>query len=197
MAGPRCALRSERGLSTLGWLLVTAAVAALVGTATVTVTSIVRDVGIDAGSFSARFRAARIAADSLTREWRAHHPADQFEADALNRRYSQRCARLGITYADTEAMPEWKPGVLAAGGGWFEVHKLPVCSVRNVRGERERFRTSQIFSGQFWRRQIAWGLPVPGAPGSALLSSATVGGVASVAPVGFLKTASTSRLVSL
>lgn len=79
--------RSRSGLSTLGWLLLTAAVAAFTGSAVVAVGSVVRDVGVDAGSFSARFRAARIHADSLTREWRAHHPANQFEADSLNRRY--------------------------------------------------------------------------------------------------------------
>ena len=131
--------RSSSGLSTLGWLLLTAAVAAFTGSAVVAVGSVVRDVGVDAGGFSARFRAARIHADSLTREWRAHHPVSQFEADSLNRRYGERCARLGITYADTEALPFWKPGVLDSGGGWYEVHKLPVCSLRNVRGERERF----------------------------------------------------------
>lgn len=71
--------QSRSGLSTLGWLLLTAAVAAFVGTAVVVVQSVVRDVGIDAGSFSARFRAARIAADGVTREWRSHHPMDQVE----------------------------------------------------------------------------------------------------------------------
>ncbi len=134
---------SESGLTTLGWLLLTAAVAGFAGSAVVVVQSVVRDVGVDAASFSARFRAARIAADGVTREWRSHHPVDRFEADSLNRRYGERCARLGITYADTEALPFWKPGVLDSGGGWFEVHKLPVCSLRNVRGERERFGSSQ------------------------------------------------------
>lgn len=127
-------------MSSLEWLLLAAASAAFVATAVVVVQSVVRDVGVDAGSFSARFRAARIAADSVTREWRAHHPANQYEADVLNRRYGERCGRLGITFADTEALPFWKPGVLDSGGGWYEVHKLPVCSLRNVRGERERFR---------------------------------------------------------
>lgn len=142
--------RDESGLSTLGWLLLTAAVGAMVASAVVTVQSVVRDVGIDAGGFSARFRAARVAADSVTREWRAHHPADQFEADMLNRRYGERCARLGITFADTEAAPFWKPGVLAAGGGWYEVHKLPVCSLRNVRGERERFGSMEGGAAGSW-----------------------------------------------
>ena len=151
--------RSEAGLSSLEWLLLAAASAALVATAVVVVQSVVRDVGIDAGSFSARFRAARVAADSVTREWRAHHPVSQHEADVVNRRYGERCGRLGITFADTEALPFWKPGVLASGGGWFEVHKLPVCSVRNVRGERERFRPFQTVpaessSGVPFRLQI-------------------------------------------
>lgn len=127
----------------LSWLLVAAAVAAISATAVVVVQTAVRDVAVDAGSYSARFRAAVIAADTVTRDWRARAPADRFEADALNRRYAERCARIGITFADTEARPFWKLGVLADGGGWFEMHKLPVCSLQNVRGERERFRPFQ------------------------------------------------------
>ena len=118
----------------------TAAVGAICATAIVVVQTQVRDVAVDAGSYSARFRAAVIAADSVTREWRAQAPADRFDADQANRRYSERCARIGITFADTEARPHWKHGVLAAEGGWFEVHKLPVCSLQDIRGERERFR---------------------------------------------------------
>ena len=132
------------GSVSLGWLLVAAAVAAICATAVVVVQTAVRDVAIDAGSYSARFRAAVIAADTVTREWRAQAPADRFEADQANRRYGERCARIGITFADTEARPHWKPGVLAEGGGWFEVHKLPVCSLQDIRGERERFRPFQI-----------------------------------------------------
>ena len=132
--------RACSGTASLSWLLVAAAVAAICATAVVVVQTAVRDVAVDAGSYSARFRAAVIAADTVTRHWRAHVPADRFEADQLNRRYAERCARIGITYADTEALPHWKPGVLAAGGGWFEVHKLPVCSLQDIRGERERFR---------------------------------------------------------
>lgn len=142
--------RNNAGMTTLEWLLLTAAMAALVAAAVVVVQSVVRDVGVDAGSFSARFRAARIAADSVTREWRAHHPTSQYEADVLNRRYGERCGRLGITFADTEARPFWKPGVLAAGGGWFEVHKLPVCSLQNIRGERERFGRYETGAGVHW-----------------------------------------------
>ena len=127
----------------LSWLLVAAAVAAISATAVVVVQTAVRDAAVDAGSYSARFRAAVIAADTVTRDWRAQAPADRFEAGALNRRYAERCARIGITFADTEARPFWKPGVLADGGGWFEVHKLPVCSLQDVRGERERFRPFQ------------------------------------------------------
>ena len=138
------ALRSRRrcgeaGLTTQEWLLVTAAVAAFVALAVVVVQTVVRDVGIEANQYRARFRAAEIAADTLTREWRSHHPADQFAADQLNRRYGARCDRIGITYADSEALPRWTPGILESDGGWHAVHKFPVCYVRDVRGERERF----------------------------------------------------------
>lgn len=131
----------EAGLATLEWLLVAAAVAAFVGSAVVVVRAAVRDVGIDVGRHEARFRSAEIAADALTREWRAQAPDDAFEAGQANRRYGERCARLGITYADSEARPYWKPGLLAAEGGWRDSHKIPVCYVRDVRGERERFGT--------------------------------------------------------
>ena len=128
-------------MTTLEWLLVTAAVAVLVGAAVVVVQATVRDIGIDAGRHEARFRTAEIAADALTREWRADTPQNEFEAEQINRRYGERCARLGITYADSEARPFWTPGVLADGGGWREVQKIPICFVRDVRGERERFGT--------------------------------------------------------
>jgi exopolyphosphatase/pppGpp-phosphohydrolase len=128
-------------MTTLEWLLVTAAVALLVGTAVVVVQATVRDIGIDANRHRARFRTAEVAADTLTREWRAQAPDDQFEAEQINRRYSERCARLGITYADSEARPYWKAGLLATGGGWREAHKIPICYLRDVRGERERFGT--------------------------------------------------------
>ncbi|WP_420626957.1 hypothetical protein [Candidatus Poriferisodalis sp.] len=126
-------------MTTLEWLLVTAAVAALVAVAVVVVQSVVRDVGIEAGRHRAWFRTAEVAADALTREWRAQSPDDEFEAAQINRRYGERCARLGITYADSEARPYWKPGVLGPDGGWRERHKIPICYLRDVRGERERF----------------------------------------------------------
>lgn len=128
-------------MTTLEWLLVTAAVAAFVAVAVVAVQSVVRDVGIEANRHRARFRTAEVAADALTREWRAQAPVSAFQAEQVNRRYGERCARLGITYADSEARPYWKPGLLAEGGGWRDRHKFPVCYLRDVRGERERFGT--------------------------------------------------------
>ena len=131
--------RCDSGMTTLEWLLVTAAVAVIAATAVVVVQATVRDLGIDASRHRGRFRTAEIAADALTREWQAQVPDDQFEADQINRRYGERCARLGITYADSEARPYWKDGLLAPSGGWSDVHKFPVCYLRDVRGERERF----------------------------------------------------------
>ena len=129
------------GLSSLEWLLLTAAGAVLMALAVVVVQSVVRDVAVDTGTHSARLRAAVIAADRLTREWRSFRPVDESEVRQLNQRFIERCARLGITYADTEAAPRWKPGVLADGGGWHHSHNIPICHLRDVRGERERFDT--------------------------------------------------------
>ena len=128
-------------MTTLEWLLVTAAVAALVAVAVVAVQTAVRDIGIEANRHRARFRTAEIAADALTREWRARAPEDQFEADQINRLYEQRCARLAITYADSEARSYWLPGLFAPDGGWSERQRVPICFLRDVRGERERFGT--------------------------------------------------------
>ena len=128
-------------MTTLEWLLLTAAVAALVAIAVVVVQATIRDIGIETNRHRAQFRTAEIAADALTREWRARSPASQFEADQVNRQYEQRCARLAITYADSEARSYWLPGLFDAGGGWNELKNVPICWLRDVRGERERFGT--------------------------------------------------------
>lgn len=137
----RVRAKGEAGLTTLEWLLLTAAVAAVVALAVVAVQAAVRDIGIETNRHRARFRTAEIAADALTREWRARSPDSQFEADQINRQYEQRCARLAITYADSEARSYWLPGLFAPGGGWRERQRVPVCYLRDVRGERERFGT--------------------------------------------------------
>lgn len=128
-------------MTTLEWLLVTAAVAALVAVAVVAVQAAVRDVGIETNRHRARFRTAELAAGTLTREWRARSPVSQFEADQINRQYEQRCARLAITYANSEARSYWFPGLFDPGGGWSDEKAVPICYLRDVRGERERFGT--------------------------------------------------------
>ena len=57
--------------------------------------------------------------------------------------------------------------------------------------------TGHAAVGQVLRRQMAWGLPAAAGSGSALLSYALVVGSLGCLPVGAVKTASTSRLVSL
>ncbi|WP_419840938.1 hypothetical protein [Candidatus Poriferisodalis sp.] len=134
-------------MTTLEWLLLTSAVAGLVAIAVVVVQGSIRDIGIEVNRHRALFRTAEIAADELSREWQARSPRNQFEVDQVNRQYVQRCSRLSITHADSQARSYWLTGVLAPEGGWK--NPPPACYLRDVRGERERFGTYEPggFSG--------------------------------------------------
>ena len=64
----------ERGLTTLEWLLIVAAVAGLAALAVVLVQNVVDDTAEQIGGNSARGTAARVAAERITREARASLP---------------------------------------------------------------------------------------------------------------------------
>ena len=64
----------ERGLTTLEWLLIVAAVAGLAALAVVLVQNVVDDTAEQIGGNSARGTAARVAAERITREARAALP---------------------------------------------------------------------------------------------------------------------------
>ena len=124
----------ERGLTTLEWLLIVAAVAGLAALAVVLVQNVVDDTAEQIGGSSARGTAAQVAAERITREKRALLPtlAEAQAVDtaaevtalnnanagsgtaamdaiidkqnAVNAEGADECARLAITYGDIEGL---------------------------------------------------------------------------------------------
>lgn len=80
--------RSSRGLTTLEWLLIVAAVAGLAALAVVLVQNVVDDTAEQITGSSARITAALVAADAITGD-------DETDADKRS-----ACSRLNITYSD-------------------------------------------------------------------------------------------------
>ena len=124
--------RGEEGLTTLEWLLVVAAVAGLAALAVVLVQNVVGDTAEQVASNDARQTAADLSVTELAERWRAEVPADQPQADEINRRYSQRCSQLGIIYADISLKVEAKDGDFDtnAGRGWGpDTKNEPACQL--------------------------------------------------------------------
>ncbi len=121
--------RGDVGLTTLGWLLL---VAAVVGLAALAVVLVQREVGLSGervGSHSARQEAAEVAAAELVRRWRSEVPVSVGDAERLNREFVARCQRIGILYADIDLEVAAKAGRYDAGSvGWSE-NGLPVCTL--------------------------------------------------------------------
>ncbi|WP_420626956.1 hypothetical protein [Candidatus Poriferisodalis sp.] len=95
--------RNERGLTTLEWLLIVAAVAGLAALAVVLVQNVVDDTAEQLGGSSARETAANVAADTVIREAKTAQPSDaRFDTWQKWELYFQaRCERLEILYSDT------------------------------------------------------------------------------------------------
>ena len=124
----------ERGLTTLEWLLIVAAVAGLAALAVVLVQNVVDDTAEQISGSSARGTAAQVAAERITREKRARLPtlaeAQAVDTDtkvgnlntanagsgtaamdaiidkqnAVNAEGTDECARLAITYGDIKGL---------------------------------------------------------------------------------------------
>ncbi len=121
----------ERGITTLEWLLIVAAVAGLAALAVVLVQNVVDDTAEQIGGNSARGTAARVAAERVTREARSELPEgdhmstieDKLEEVTawvkrqrdVNEEYGAACDRLEITYGDISANFDstWTPAVPA------------------------------------------------------------------------------------
>ena len=99
----RSAARDERGLTTLEWLLIVAAVAGLAALAVVLVQNVVDDTAEQLGGSSARETAANVAADTVIREAQTAQPGDaRFNTwQKWELYFTARCERLEILYSDT------------------------------------------------------------------------------------------------
>ena len=88
--------RDDRGLTTLEWLLIVAAVAGLAALAVVLVTNVVRDTSEQISGRSARLTSAQVQAQSITDEAAATTVADEVA------RLGRQCENLKITYSGVE-----------------------------------------------------------------------------------------------
>ncbi|WP_419554136.1 hypothetical protein [Candidatus Poriferisodalis sp.] len=100
---PGSATQDERGLTTLEWLLIVAAVAGLAALAVVLVQNVVDDTAEQLGGSSARETAANVAADTVIREAQTAQPSDaRFNTwQKWELYFAARCERLEILYSDT------------------------------------------------------------------------------------------------
>ena len=107
--------RDDRGLTTLEWLLIVAAVAGLAALAVVLVQNVVDDTAEQIAGSSARLTAAQVAADSITNDYKtvansaegraaeaSPDPGDAGKAkrDDAEAKAEAACNRLNITYSD-------------------------------------------------------------------------------------------------
>lgn len=96
----RLAKRDETGLTTLEWLLIVGAVAALAALAVVLVYYFVEDTGDRFSAPIPRLTAARLQAVEVVKEAKSA-AADDFDTwDDWQRHFSGRCARIEITIGD-------------------------------------------------------------------------------------------------
>ena len=121
---------AEKGLTTLEWLLVVAAVAGLAALAVVLVQNVASDTARETASRNARQTAADLAATQLARQWQAERPDTKPEEDRINRRYAAKCRQLGVIY-NADISPkriESYNGTHDPNGGWAGA-ALPSCHV--------------------------------------------------------------------
>ena len=116
---PRTECRSDRGLTTLEWLLIVAAVAGLAALAVVLVQNVVDETAEEITGSNARVTAAEVAAARITTDARADLPAavntsdtdsvaaGKAKQDNVNDEYRSKCNRLSITYSDASIDSEW------------------------------------------------------------------------------------------
>ena len=85
--------RNDRGLTTLEWLLIVAAVAGLAALAVVLVQNVVDETAEQISGSSARLTAALVAAQEITDDITNDSSTDKVDSKA-------KCERLQITYGD-------------------------------------------------------------------------------------------------
>ena len=103
----------ERGLTTLEWLLIVAAVAGLAALAVVLVSSVVSETSEQIAGSSARLTAAKLAGRQITNDALVDLPGADVNTEALFLKhasdYKERCERIQIVYSDIEDLTvEWE-----------------------------------------------------------------------------------------
>ena len=124
--------RSSKGLTTLEWLLIVAAVAGLAALAVVLVQNVVDETAEEISGSNARITAAEVAAARITSDARAALPKNSETATGYNTttpadwqnlqkqvddEFSSKCNRLTITYSDAKVTSDWKDVATASGAG--------------------------------------------------------------------------------
>ena len=170
----------ERGLTTLEWLLIVAAVAGLAALAVVLVQNVVDETAEDIGGQSARGTAARVAAERITRDARADLPteaeldaitmgtpalddktAERTKQENVNSEYGSACDRLEINYGDIDDFDStWHPAMVAE----VPAGTAPVLSASRGTSSTETqggtdFATSDAVAAGPWEARCTVNIP--------------------------------------
>ena len=112
--------RGDQGLTTLEWLLITAAVAGLAALAVVLVQAYVEDTGERISSPNPRVTAAIHSAFEVEADAKAAS-ADDFDLwAAWERHFSQKCSLIAVLYSDAEVEVVHNNFTRATGGTTFD-----------------------------------------------------------------------------
>ena len=116
---PGCARRprGDSGLTTLEWLLITAAVAGLAALAVVLVQAYVEDTGERMSNPDPRFTSAIYSASEVETDAKAASAADFTLWADWKSHFTQRCSLIAVLYADAEVEVAHNNFNGATGGG--------------------------------------------------------------------------------
>ena len=119
-ADPPAAGRDQSGLTTLGWLLITAAVAGLAALAVVLVSGAVNETGEQLANPDPRITAAHFLAFEITVDAGSAGVDDFATWGDWERQFSRRCSQIEILYGDADASVTANRFVRATGGTDFD-----------------------------------------------------------------------------
>ena len=118
--GPGSRWRGDHGLTTLEWLLITAAVAGLAALAVVLVTAEVEDTAERISNSEARVAAAIHTAFAIETEARAASAADFDLWADWERHFTQECSFIAVLYSDAVVEVVHNNFTRATGGTTFD-----------------------------------------------------------------------------
>ena len=115
-----CRRRGDHGLTTLEWLLITAAVAGLAALAVVLVQAYVEDTGDRIANPDPRVTSAIHSAFSVETDAKAASAQDFSLWADWESRFTQRCSLIAVLYSDAEVEVVHNNFVRATGGTTFD-----------------------------------------------------------------------------